>query len=155
MENKEAEGQKGLRVLEILIAEDNEDDIELARIAFRRAGGVSVRIHAVKDGEEVLKYVEGKEPYQDKKKYPRPDLILLDIRMPKMDGLEALKIIKREDSPNKMIPVTMLTSSANELDIVQSYNYGAASYFKKPVTMDEFVNLTANFMSYWRLVTLV
>lgn len=134
-----------LRPVRILLVEDNEDDIVLAMNAFEEARLCNV-IHVCRDGEEALAYLK-QHPGQTS----APDLILLDINMPKMDGLQLLKLLK-SDPLLRRIPVVMLTSSSREEDIVRSYDHGACSYVSKPVSFEEFRNVIQKFSLYWALV---
>jgi CheY-like chemotaxis protein len=133
-------------VLEILLAEDDEDHIFLIQKAISSAkNGIAYRFHVVKDGVECLEYVRQEGRYQGA---PRPDLILLDIKMPKKDGLEVLEELK-SDPKTKTIPVIMLTSSANETDILKSYGLGSNSYITKPLAYQEFVQKMKMIPEYW------
>lgn len=123
--------------IDILLAEDNEADIKITLRAFDKAK-IKNNVFVVRNGQEALDFVYHRDPYQDQHKYPKPDLILLDIAMPKMDGLEVLKKLK-SDAETDYIPVVMLTSSKNEQDVMNSFKNGAASYIQKPVTYDEFL----------------
>lgn len=129
-------------IIDILLAEDDEDHIFLIKKAISSArDGLTYAFHVVKDGEEALSYVRSEDN-------PRPDLILLDIKMPKMSGLEVLRELK-SDSRYRSIPVVMLTSSANEEDVVQSYGLGSNSYITKPVKYEEFVEKLRMIPEYW------
>ena len=120
--------------LVILLVEDNMDHAELAK---RNLEGCHVanRIHHVEDGEEAIHYMHGTGRYTDRNRYPRPDLILLDLRLPKIDGLEVLRIIKL-DPDLRAIPVVVLTTSDAEPDIARAYQLHANSYLTKPVEFD-------------------
>jgi CheY-like chemotaxis protein len=136
--------------LDILLVEDNEADIKLTLIAFER-GKIKNNIRVVRDGEEALNYLYNEGKYQDKKEYPRPDLILLDINLPKFDGFAVLQKIK-QDSLLRKIPVIFLTSSSYDSDVLNSYNYGATGYIQKPVDFEEFFEIVNGFNIYWHLI---
>lgn len=136
--------------IDILLVEDDEMDTQTTLRAFEK-GKLKNNIFTVRDGQEALDYIHRQGAYQDEGKYPRPDLILLDIRMPKMDGFEVLKKLKADPRTN-FIPVVMLTSSKNEEDVVKSYAYGAASYIPKPVSYETFLRAVNAFNFYWHLI---
>ena len=124
-------------VVEILLVEDNPNDAELTIRALKKQN-LANSLHWVKDGAEALDYIYAKGEYSDREFENRPKVILLDLNLPKLGGLEVLKKIK-EDKSTKMIPVVVLTSSREEEDMVKSYNYGVNSYIVKPVDFDKFV----------------
>ena len=129
-------------IIDILLAEDDANHVFLIKKAILSArNGFTYAFHVVKDGEEALRYVRSENN-------PRPDLILLDIKMPKKSGLEVLKELK-SDSRYRSIPVVMLTSSANEEDVVQSYGLGSNSYITKPVKYEEFIEKMRMIPEYW------
>lgn len=129
---------------EILLLEDEPADAYLTRIAFEE-GRILTNLHHVLDGREGLDFLQKKPPYQDAL---RPDLILLDINMPRMNGHEFLTAIKA-DNDLRNIPVVVLTTSAVESDILSSYEEGAAGYISKPVDVSEFVNIIRRLEDYW------
>ncbi|MCX8083311.1 MAG: response regulator [Calditerrivibrio sp.] len=131
--------------VEILLAEDNEYDAELTIRALKKAN-VANNIKWVKDGEEALNYIFGNE--NDVKTSMK--LILLDIKMPKVDGLEVLKRIK-SDNRTKFMPVVVLTSSDDEVDLVKAYEYGTNSYIVKPVDFEKFLDAVQKIGFYWVL----
>lgn len=137
----------------ILLVEDDPGDQELTRRALQE-DVVKTDLHIVSDGEEALKYLLREEPYTDPEESPLPDLILLDLNMPKLDGREVLKKIK-EEPHLRTIPVVVLTTSQQETDIVKSYVIGCSSYITKPVELADFMNTIRNLGTYWfELVTL-
>jgi CheY-like chemotaxis protein len=136
--------------IDILLVEDDEMDIEVTLRAFEK-GRIRNNLFVVRDGQEALDFVSGQGQYQNKEKYPRPDLILLDIRMPKLNGFEVLKSLKA-DPRLDFIPVVMLTSSKNEEDVVKSYGAGAASYIPKPVSYQDFLKVVDGFNFYWQII---
>jgi len=133
--------------LHILLVEDNEDHAELV-IRGMRDQQVANTIHHVSDGEKALDYLFGRGAYADTGKNPRPNLVLLDLRLPRVDGLEVLRTIKT--TPELLrIPVVVLTSSDAESDIAQSYDYHANSYVVKPLDFKTFTNLMKDLGFYW------
>jgi CheY-like chemotaxis protein len=133
--------------LEILLAEDNEDDIVLIRETLQ--GGRLVNLlKVVRDGEEAIAYLRGQGPYAGAK---RPGLVLLDINMPKKNGLEVLAEIK-SDPALKSLPVVMLTVSNREVDVLQAYASGACTYIRKPVNFGEFQKVVEQFCIYWAMI---
>ena len=131
----------------ILLAEDNPDDVILTQRAFKKSNLLNELI-IVKDGEEALDYLFAKGKYKDRDKNVMPELILLDLKMPKLDGLQVLKRI-REDKRIKHLPVVILTTSKEENDIVNSYCLGANSYITKPVDFDQFTEAVKQLGLYW------
>ena len=131
----------------ILLADDDEDDRQMTIEALKdnRLGN---DIRTVADGEELMNYLQRKGQYADAATSPRPGLILLDLNMPKKDGLEALTEIKA-DSGLKQIPVIMLTTSKAEEDVSQSYHLGANSFITKPVTIAELAEKMKGLSHYW------
>lgn len=143
-------GERSKSPIDILLIEDNEADIKIALRAFKKIEQKS-NIYIVHNGEEALDFIRNKGEYQDKKKCPTPNLILLDINMPKMDGFGFLQSIKSDPEYN-YIPVVMLTTSKNEDDVAKSYQYGAASYIQKPVSYEDFIDFVDGFNFYWHNV---
>ncbi|MGA3287635.1 MAG: response regulator [Bacteroidota bacterium] len=135
------------RPMTILLVEDNPDHAELVKRNLEDFQ-VANHINHVEDGEAALDYVYRRGTYSDHKKYPRPDLILLDLRLPRIDGLEVLKQIKR-DLTLQAIPVVVLTTSDAEKDLAQAYEYHANSYVTKPVNFDNFSRLLRDLGYYW------
>ena len=133
--------------LHILLVEDNEAHAELV-IRGMRDQQVANKIHHVADGEKALDYLFAREAYADPKKSPRPNLILLDLRLPRVDGLEVLKTIKTTPALLR-IPVVILTSSDAESDIAKSYDYHANSYIVKPLDFKTFTRLVKDLGFYW------
>jgi len=133
--------------INILMAEDNEADVLVSQRAFRKAS-LKTNLFIVDDGLEALDFVHNKGPFGDAEKYPRPDVMLLDIKMPKLTGIQVLGKIKNDENV-KGIPCVMLTSSRNDEDVVKSYFDGAASYISKPVDYDHFIKVVECFNFYW------
>ena len=131
--------------VEILLVEDNPDDIELTLRALTRHN-LANRVHVARDGAEALDFLLG-----DPSNATVPKVILLDLKLPKVDGLEVLRRIKESDR-TKTIPVVVLTSSREEPDIVKSYRLGANSYIVKPVDFEAFVRAVADLGLYWLLL---
>ncbi len=134
----------------ILLVEDNEDDAALALRAFKKSHIVNEIVHT-HDGVEALDYLYGTGDFEGRDISQMPSVVLLDLKLPKIDGLEVLKRIRAHDS-TRLLPVVVLTSSKEEQDLVQSYNLGANSYVRKPVDFNEFVPAVAQLGVYWLLL---
>lgn len=131
----------------ILLVEDNAMDVELTLDAFREAH-FSNTIQVANNGQEALDYLFGLGKFADRQSYPLPDIILLDLKMPRVDGFEVLRQIK--DTPLvKRIPVIILTSSREEGDRALGYDCGANSYLVKPVSFDGFLAVVRKIGDYW------
>ena len=133
--------------LVILIADDDAEDRMLVKDALEESRLIN-DIMFVEDGEELLDFLRNEGKFSDRKKYPTPGLILLDLNMPKKDGREALKEIK-EDPHLKVIPIVVLTTSKAEEDILRTYNLGVSSFITKPVTFRSMVEIMATLSKYW------
>lgn len=131
----------------ILIADDDSEDRQMIKEALEESRLVNT-LAFVKDGEELMDYLNNKGAFQDVERYPAPGLILLDLNMPKKDGREALKEIKA-DSRLKQIPVVVLTTSSAEEDVVRTYNLGVNSFITKPVTFEALVQVMKGLGQYW------
>lgn len=136
--------------IEILLVEDNPNDVELELRAFKKHN-LANKVFVVKDGAEALDFLLGTGVYVDRTGYQRPKVILLDLKLPKIHGLEVLRTIKL-DERTKTIPVVILTSSQEERDLVESYRLGANSYITKPIEFDKFVKVAADLGLYWALL---
>jgi two-component system response regulator len=134
---------------EILLVEDNLNDAELTIRTLRKVNLANKLIH-VKDGAEALDFIFAREQFADRSISDRPKLILLDIKMPKVDGIEVLKQIKANEE-TKSIPVVIMTSSKEEQDIITSYQLGVNSYVVKPVEFGEFAQAVTELGLYWLL----
>ncbi len=133
-----------LQDLEILLVEDNEGDIRLTIEAFSEAK-IRNHIRVVRDGEEALRYLRKQAPFEDAR---TPDIILLDINLPKVDGKEVLLNMK-QDPLLKLIPVIMLTTSSADSDIRESYENHANCYVIKPVDLNKFMEVIRSIEDYW------
>jgi two-component system response regulator len=136
--------------LDILLVEDNQDDMDLALHALQRAK-VANRIFVVRDGEEALDFLFCRGAYEERSFVHPPKLVLLDLKLPKINGMEVLKLIK-SDPRTRTIPVVMMTSSKEERDLVSGYSLGVNSYIQKPVDFDQFRDTVKAVGLYW-LVT--
>jgi chemotaxis family two-component system response regulator Rcp1 len=134
----------GTTPLEVLLVEDNLGDVRLTQEAFRDANR-AVNLHVTSDGVEAMRFLRRQGPHANA---PRPDLILLDLNLPKMDGREVLAHIK-EDEDLKTIPTVILTTSEAESDIVASYQLQANCYLSKPVQLAAFDALVASINDFW------
>lgn len=132
--------------IEILLVEDNPDDAELAIRALKKH--YQNKVTWVKDGADALDFVFARGAYSGRDIACTPKLILLDLRLPKVDGLEVLKIIKA-DERTKLIPVVVMTVSDEDSDIAQSYKLGVNSYFVKPMDFDVFMKVIGDLSSFW------
>ncbi|WP_020208065.1 response regulator [Gilvimarinus chinensis] len=135
------------KTLVILMADDDADDRLLTQEALVESRVLN-ELHFAEDGVQLMEYLRGEGEYADRDKYPLPGLILLDLNMPKMDGREALALLK-QDSVLRRIPVVILTTSKAEEDMLKGYDLGAASYITKPVTFDVLVELMRTLGKYW------
>jgi chemotaxis family two-component system response regulator Rcp1 len=138
-----ATGGEG-KVVEVLLVEDNPGDVRLTREAFRDAN-LSVRLHVAHDGVEAMAFLRREGPHIH---VPRPDLVLLDLNLPRMDGREVLALIKT-DEDLKTIPTLILTTSDAEADIVQSYELQANAFLSKPVRLEDFERLVVTISDFW------
>ena len=143
---------EGVETVEILLVEDSPDDAELTRRALQKHHFIN-KVTWVQDGEAALDYLYGKAKFPDKPDRP-PRLILLDFKLPKLDGIQVLRRIKADENL-KQIPVVMLTSSNEERDLVEAYRLGVNSYIVKPVEFEEFVKTVSGIGFYWILTNRV
>jgi CheY-like chemotaxis protein len=139
--------------VEVLLAEDNPADAEMAMRAFKK-NNFANKIHWVKDGEEALEYVLCTGRYAERDVRHPPRLMLLDLKMPKVDGIDVLRKIK-SDERFSAIPVVIMTSSNEERDVVESYRLGVNSYIVKPVDFNKFVQTVSEIGMYWMLTNRV
>jgi CheY-like chemotaxis protein len=136
--------------VEILLVEDNPHDAELTLRALRKRRLANNVLH-VRDGEEAIHWLFGVGAYADRDTNHRPKLVLLDLKLPKIDGLEVLRRLRAHEE-TKLIPVVILTSSREEQDVVESYRLGVNSFIVKPVNFDNFSEAVALTGHYWLLV---
>lgn len=137
-------------MIEILLVEDNPNDEELTLYALRK-NNITNHIQVVHDGAEALEYLFCMGAYAHRKINDPPKVVLLDLKLPKVDGLDVLKRIKA-DVRTRTIPVVMLTSSQEERDIVESYQLGVNSYIVKPVDFEQFTDIVCQLGLYWMLL---
>ena len=131
-------------VIDVLLVEDSPGDVRLTREAFREANG-SVQLHVASDGVEAMAFLRREGEYRD---VPRPDFILLDLNLPRMDGREVLALIKADPSL-RTIPTIILTTSEADADILKSYELNANAYLRKPVTLEKFEALVRSINDFW------
>jgi two-component system, response regulator len=136
--------------IEILLVEDNPDDVEMTLRALRKAN-IANHIKIVRDGAEALEFIFGEGAYAAHHVENVPKLILLDLKLPKVDGFEVLKRVK-DDPRTKLIPVVILTSSKEQRDVVEGYQLGVNSYIVKPVSFEGFVEAVGKLGMYWLLL---
>ncbi|OPZ08950.1 MAG: Response regulator rcp1 [candidate division BRC1 bacterium ADurb.BinA292] len=134
----------------ILLVEDNPDDVALTLRAFRKQN-IHNEIVVAEDGVEALDYLHGRGRYSGRDASQQPTIILLDLQLPRMNGLEFLKEL-RSHPETKLMPVIVLTSSNEERDLVESYSRGANSYVRKPIEFSEFLNAVQTLGLYWLLI---
>ncbi len=134
----------------ILLVEDNEDDIALTLRAFRK-NRIENEIVVARDGVEALEYLFCRGRYAERNPQSMPAVVLLDLKLPKVDGLEVLKKI-RADERTRNLRTVVLTSSTEKQDVLSSYEFGACSYIRKPVDFDEFVSAVETLGHYWLML---
>jgi CheY-like chemotaxis protein len=132
--------------LDILAAEDTPSDIELLQMALARCGKVR-SLTVVRDGSEVIGYLQGEPPFNDPKRQP-PNIILMDLHMPRMSGLEVLQWL-RQNPECSVIPVIIMSNSPFEEDVLQAYRLGANAYFEKPTNFDELQEVIRSILAFW------
>jgi two-component system response regulator len=131
----------------ILLVEDNPDDVDLTLRAFKRSK-IANEIIVARDGTEALDYLFGTGSHVVRESRPAPEVVLLDLNLPKVNGLEVLRRL-RADERTRRLPVVVLTSSSEESDIVRSYDLGANSFVRKPVDFAQFLEAAAQLGLYW------
>jgi two-component system response regulator len=140
----------GEHLVEVLLVEDNPDDAELSMYALKKHR-IANRIHHAKDGAEAIDYLFGEGTYAGRNVEETPKVVLLELKLPKVDGLEVLKRIK-SDPRTRHIPVVVLTSSREEKDIFESYTFGVNSYIVKPIDFEQFSESVRQLGYYWVLL---
>jgi CheY-like chemotaxis protein len=131
----------------ILLAEDREDDVVLIQRAFRQAY-VTNPLHVVRDGEEAISYLSGEGKYRNREEFPLPDLVLLDLKMPRVDGFEVLQWVRQQ--PNlAALRVVVLTSSEDLHDVNRAYKLGANSFMVKPLEFEDVLHMSQFLTKYW------
>jgi CheY-like chemotaxis protein len=134
-------------MLPILIAEDNEDDIQLVHLALKKSG-LTNPVHVCRDGAEVIDYLQGNKPYADRQQYPFPRLLILDLKMPKLNGLEVLRWVR--DHPYcAVIPTIILSTSVLKSDIQEAYELGANAYISKPAEFAKLPLIFKDLFAFW------
>lgn len=134
----------------ILLIEDNDDDIKLTEMAFKE-NNIKNKLVILRDGAEALDYLFSKGNYSNRDTNEIPALILLDLKLPKIDGIEVLKQL-RADNRTKLIPVVILTSSKEEKDLLLGYTFGCNSYVRKPINFNEFTDVMRQLGLYWLIM---
>jgi two-component system, response regulator len=143
---------EGHDIIKILLVEDNPDDIDITKRALKEAKIIN-KLWIVRDGQEALDFLQHKGEYKDPSLSPKPGLVLLDINLPKINGIDVLDVIKK-DPDLKRIPVIMLTVSKRDEDIMKSYNNGCNSFIQKPVSFENFVEVVKQISLYWGLLNI-
>jgi len=136
--------------IEILLVEDNPNDLELTLHALEK-NNLANRIHAARDGEEALDFMFCRGVYGNRSFESPPKVVLLDLKLPKVDGLEVLRAIKGE-TRTKAVPVVVMTSSSQQRDLVESYQLGVNSYIQKPINFNEFREVLQRLGYYWLVI---
>jgi len=131
----------------ILLVEDSPDDALLIQRAFRKAN-LANPVQLVRDGEEAVTYLSGAAPYEDRVRFPLPVLMLLDLKLPRRSGLEVLAWV-RQESVVKRLPIVVLTSSRESVDVNRAYDLGVNSYLAKPVGFEALLEMVKNLNLYW------
>lgn len=131
----------------ILVADDSVEDVLLLKIAFEKAG-TKVPVMVVRDGEELVEYLSGADGFADRTTHPMPRLLLLDLKMPKMDGFDVLRWLQKHPELRRLV-VTILSSSNQRRDVNLAYDLGANSYVVKPNSMSGYSDIVAKLRDYW------
>jgi CheY-like chemotaxis protein len=142
---------KNPETVPILLVEDDPGDVAITRRAFKKAR-IANRLHVVRDGEEAMEFLQRTGRYgEDGKEAPRPGLILLDLNLPRIDGHDVLRRIKKDPALHR-IPVVVLTTSSDQEDLVRCYDEGANTYITKPVEFENFLEAVTTIERYWLCV---
>jgi CheY-like chemotaxis protein len=136
--------------VELLLVEDDPNDVELTLLALRKHK-LANKIHVVRDGEEALDFLFSRGPYADRAANGLPKVILLDLKLPKVTGLEVLKAVK-DDPRTRAVPVVVMTSSREQRDMVEGYRLGVNSYIQKPIDFGQFQAIIRDLGYYWLVV---
>ena len=136
--------------VEILLVEDNPDDLELAMLALKK-GSLANRIQVARDGEEALDFLFCRNAHEKRSFESPPRVVLLDLKLPKVDGLEVLRAVK-SDPRTRSIPIVVMTSSKEQRDLVEGYHLGVNSYIQKPVDFDQFRDIISKLGFYWLVI---
>jgi len=139
-----------IKLVKLLLVEDNPDDIIIIQRAIKEAKIIN-KMWVVRDGQEAVDFLKHQGQFQDESTSPKPGLILLDINIPKINGLDVLNLIK-QDSDLKRIPTIILTVSRRDEDIIKGYNYGCNSFVQKPLEFEKFVDVVKQIGLYWGLL---
>jgi two-component system, response regulator len=139
-----------IKDVEILLVEDNPNDVELTLRALRKHN-LANSVQVVGDGSEAIDFVFARGAFESRKEVDPPSVVLLDLKLPKVDGLEVLRAI-RSNEHTRFTPIVVLTSSREEQDIIESYKLGVNSYIVKPVSFDKFVEMVRELGFYWLLL---
>lgn len=131
----------------ILIVEDNAEEVLLLKKAFQRVA-LDIAVQFVTNGEEAIDYLSGTEQFHNRREYPEPDLVIMDLKMPRKGGFEVLEWF-RNLQEGALIPIIVLTSSHREADVQRAYSLGANSYFLKPSNFEEFRDMIQVIYQYW------
>jgi two-component system response regulator len=134
----------------ILLIDDNPDDVEMTLMAFRKSN-IANEVVVVTDGQEALDYLFGTGAWEGRDSLVMPHMVLLDLKMPRVGGLQVLRRM-RADPRTKLLPVVVLTTSNEDKDIISSYDLGANSYVRKPVDFEQFVEAVRNLGLYWLVI---
>jgi two-component system, response regulator len=137
-------------IINILLVEDNPDDVELTIRALKKHN-IANNLYVVNDGEEALDFVFARGSYSDRNFLNFPKVIFLDLKLPKVGGLEVLKVLKSNDE-TKSIPIVVMTTSQEERDVIESYKLGVNSFITKPINFEKFVEIVSQLGFYWLLL---
>ncbi len=139
--------------IDLMLVEDDENDVRITRRALKKSG-LEGELIVTRDGQEALDYLFGRPPFDDPARHRRPGLVLLDINIPKVNGIEVLRAIK-EDPALRSIPILMLTTSTRQEDVAAAYAHGANGFICKPIQFSRFVEVIRALGEYWSLVARV